>query len=75
MNDLTQEIAYFADSRGLVRHDRLITSTNQVYRKPPIKLCIMIIMSSCIVLLVLVKWCSMDGLHDENGFCIAGTQS
>jgi hypothetical protein len=53
MNDLTQEIVYFADSRGLVRHDRLITSTDQVYRKPPIKLCIMIIMSSCIVLLVL----------------------
>jgi hypothetical protein len=31
--------------------------------------------SSCIVLLIHVKWCSMDGLHDESGFCIAETQS
>jgi hypothetical protein len=75
MNDLTQEITYFTDSQGLVRHDRLIISTEQVYKKPPIKLCIMIIMPSCIVLLILVKWCCMDGLHDESGFCITGTQS
>jgi hypothetical protein len=58
-----------------VQHDRLITSTEQVCRKPPIKLRVMVVVSSRIVLLVLMKWCSMDGLHDESGFCIAETQS
>jgi hypothetical protein len=41
------KMVQFADSRGHVRElTRLITSTERVYRKPPIKLRVMIVMSS-----------------------------